>query len=256
MARETELTCPSGLRIRLRGIKGKDLDGLRDKRRIATGEAISQLLDDCTLDVLDRAVYTKLPTFLWADALVGDRMQAIIKLREATNGPTYDFRLRCGDKECRQMIDWTIELPDLPVRELPPESARLFMEANIFETEVAGTKVKFRLNTGRDQVRLAKLAAQLESKLAQRKAGGSVRSEEGRTLLSLSGRIVQIDGVTDIMSFLGDLDLEDITDLMRSMDTVDCGVETTIEVICSGSEGCGLTQAVELPLDSTFFARN
>lgn len=245
MARETELTCPSGLRVRMRGIKGKDLDGLRDKRRVASGEAISDLLDACTIEVLDRAIYDRLPSFAWADALVGDRTRAIVSLRETTSGGEYDFRLRCRDKECRQMIDWTLNLGDLPIKPLSRESAETFLAGNVYETTLNDTLVKFCLNTGRTQARILKLAAQHDSKVQK-------SSSEGRMMLGLAGKIISVGGVDNVMAWLGELDLLDIRQLVEAMDAVDCGVETAIEIVC---DECGLKQEVELPLDSTFFQR-
>lgn len=244
MARESELTCPSGLRVRLRGIKGKDIDGLRDKRRLRTGEAISGLLDACTLEVLDRSIYARLPSFSWADALVGDRTRCIVALREVTSGGEYNFRLRCSDKECRAMIDWQLDLGHLEVKPLSPESAEVFLAGNVYETRLNDTLVRFSLNTGRTHARILKLAQQLESKPKS--------SSEGQTLLGLAGKIISVEGVDNVLDWLGDLDLGDIAALVKSMDSVDCGVNTTIEIVC---EACELKQAVELPLDSTFFQR-
>jgi hypothetical protein len=248
MAREIELTCPSGLQVRLRSVKGRDLDGLKDKRRVQTGEAISQLLDDCTLEVLERSIYTKAPAFKWADALVGDRMKAIVGLRGATTGDEFEFRIRCQDKECRQMIDWSLDLNTLDVKPLSEESKATFLEqGNSFMTAVAGPIVHFRLSTGRDQIKLAKFAQAIKQPRAS--------NDESRLLLGVASRIVQVDGVDDVMKWLGDLDLGEISALIKAMDAVDCGVETGIEITCSGDNGCGLIQQVELPLDSTFFAR-
>lgn len=253
MARETELNCPSGLRVRLRGIKGKDLDGLRDKRKVASGEAISTLLDDCTLEVIDRAIYEKLPTFSWADALVGDRMKAVVALREATSGDDYDFRLRCRDPECRQMIDWTIKLSELPEKKLTAETAETYLAGNVFETQIGDSLVKFKLRTGRDQARLLKQISQMDAVSRDSSKGKPQPSAEGRAVIGVFARIISVEGVINVMNWLGELDLSEITQLTKAMDEVDCGLETTIEVVCSGMDGCGLKQAVELPLDSTFF---
>lgn len=249
MPRETDVPCPSGLQVRLRSIKGKDLDGLRDKRRLATGEAISKLLDDCTIEVIEPSIYRKLSAFCWADALVGDRMKAMVSLRQATSGNKYDFRVRCRDRDCRKMIDWTLELSTLPIKLLKPESAELFLSGNVFETHVNDTLVKFCLNTGRSQAKLLKLAQQV----GQKNDAGKVETDEGRALLGLLGKIVSVEGVTNVLDWLEELDLTEISDLAKHIDEADCGVETTIEVVCFGRDGCGLKQEVELPLDSRFF---
>jgi hypothetical protein len=255
MARETELTCPSGLRVRLRSIKGKDLDGLRDKRKVATGEAISTLLNECTLEVLDAAIYKDLPTaFSWADTLIGDRMKAIVALRQATSGEEYDFRLRCRDPECREMIDWTINLSDLPEKRLTPENAAVFLSGNVFETLINDTLVKFKLRTGRDQAKLQKQILQMDA-AARDHDKKNRQSAENRAVIGVFARIISVDGVTNVMDWLGELDLSEINQLSKAMDAADCGIETTIQVVCENvnGNGCGLKQEVELPLDSTFF---
>lgn len=248
MSRMTELTCPSGLRLKMRGLKGKDLDGLRDKRRVASGESLSELLNDCTIEVADRAIYAGAEKFDWADALLGDRMHAIVGLRSATNGDEYDFRIRCSDAGCRQMIDWTVDLKDLPVKLLPEASKETFLNGNRFETTAMDKRVIFKLTTGRDQASLARKVAQI------RQASKSKQGEHERWLLAVAERIVEVDGVDRVLDWLEDGDLLDIRKLVKDMDAADCGVETGIEIACMGARGCGLEQEVNLPLDSTFFA--
>ena len=246
MARQTELTCPSGLRVKLRSIKGKDLDGLRDRRRLATGEAISTLLNDCTVEVIDRSIYAKAPTFDWADVLVGDRMQAVIGLRQATTGPEYGFRTRCVDRDCRTMIDWTVNLGDLAVLPLSDASKEVFLNAgNKYTTTVDGRAVEFGLNTGRDQLRFVKALEKVRAA-----ARGKRNQEHERVLFGLMSRISSVEGVTDILQWLEELDLVEIQELRKAMEAVDCGVQTGIDIICTA---CGLQQELDLPLDSTFF---
>lgn len=248
MARETTLPCPSGLVVRFRSIKGKDLDNLRDKRRVASGEAISDLLDACTLEFLERGVYTREPTFKWLDALVGDQMSAFIGLRQATLGDTFDFNVRCRDRDCKEMIRWTLDLRELPRKQLPQASAANFLETNTFTTEINDTEVTFKLRTGRD----AMLSSRHISKLRLQKGK---EETEAKTLLGLALRITGIAGVADSdkLAWLEELDLPDIKNLVKAMDAVDCGIETTILVSCDGPNGCGLNQEVELPLDEKFF---
>lgn len=244
MARQTEITCPSGLRVKLRSIKGKDLDGLRDKRKVSTGEAISTLLNDCTVEVIERSVYAKLPAFDWADALVGDRMYAVLGLRKATSGTDYEFRVRCQDSDCRKIIDWSVNLDELDTKELPPESKEVWLNGgNTYVTTVEDKEVTFGLNTGRDQLKFVRQVEKIRSVTK-----GKANTE--RLLLGMASQIKSAEGVTEILPWLEDLDLVEITKLRKAIEAVDCGVETGIEILCTH---CGLQQAVELPLDSSFF---
>lgn len=253
MARETDVTCPSGLKVKLRSVKGKDLDGMRDKRKATTGEATTSLLNDCTVEVQDRSIYANLKEFNWADALVGDRTYATVALKALSSGEEFEFRTRCKDGECRRMINWAVNMNELEVHKLSEESKACFLNGNVFETIAAGRHVKFRLNTGRDQLKLTKLRAEIEAENRKRKKKQG--EEEKQILLGIGMRIVSVEGTDDVLSWLEELDLQDMTELLKELDKPDCGLETEIEIQCTGVEGCGLTQAVNLPLDSRFFAQ-
>lgn len=254
MARETEIECPSGLRVRLRSIKGKDLDILKDKSRMQSGEALCSLLDACTLEVLNRGIYGKLVQFKWADALVGDSMTAVVGLRSATSGDEFSFMIRCKDPLCKQPIDWSLHLEKLPRKELPPESAVIYLEkGNTFETSCNGSVVHFGLKTGRDNIRLFKLANEIRTRAVDRNRPAKDDGQQSRVLLALANRISKVEGWNNVMDWLDDQDLTDLSELIKKMDEVDCGIETDISVLCSGPNGCGLKQEVSLPLDMTFF---
>jgi len=249
MSKEIELDCPSGLRVRLRGIKGKDLDGLRDKRRVQTGEGFSRLLDECTLEVLDHGPY-KAGGWRWADALVGDRVRAMIGVRVATSGALYAFRARCSNEDCKKWIDWEVDMLDLPMKKLPAESRATFLAGNRFET-IAGEKlVTFRLTTGEDQVRAFRKREQVAASQKRQQREGGAAAQVPQVMLGLAMRIVEVEGEPDVMSFLGELDLGEVHRLSRAMDAVDCGIETTIDIVC---QECSEVTATELPLDATFF---
>jgi hypothetical protein len=247
MSRETVVVCPSGLEVRMRSMKGKDLDVLRDKKKVGTGESTTSILNACTLEVLNRSIYEKLPSFNWADCLIADRMRAVIGVRVATSGADYTFRVRCSDQDCKAMIHWSLDLDALPVKELPESSKQNLMNGAIFSTTIAGTGLRFKLATGRDQLKLVRLANEL-----QRHKGdaGPRTPNEGRTMLGLAQRIVSIDGQEDITGWLSELYMADLRDLLKEFEAVDGGVETGIEIICSE---CGMQQEVELPLDRSFF---
>lgn len=244
MSKVNELVCPSGLRVKLRSLKGKDLDTLTDNRRVATGEAITTLLDDCTIELIDRSIYVNQAKFTWHNTLVGDRLAALIGIRTATHGDEYSFRVRCTDSDCRAMIDWSLELSELPTRSLSEASREIFLRDNRFPLEGCGRKLTVKLITGADQLALAKLV----EKLGKSKTS---RSTSGRALLGLSRRIVEVEGITDVLGWLEDQDLQDIRALVKAIDEVDCGIETGIEIVCPE---CALQQEVDLPLDKRFFA--
>lgn len=248
MAREIELECPSGFKARMRSIKGKDIEAMADRRKSASGETISKLMDDCTIEILERSIYSGLKDFSWADALVGDRTYATIALRGATVGDEYDFKLRCQDQACGEMIYWKLNLKDLVKKPLSEQSRALFLDGNAFKTKIDDKLVVFKLNIGRDLMKLQKLMQQIE--MESRRNGG--KSERKKSLLGLGSRIVAVEGIDDHLEWLEELDLGQIRELVGAMDAADCGVDTAIEIVC---KSCDLTQEVELPLDSTFFGK-
>lgn len=235
----------------MRSLKGKDIDKLRDRRKAASGEALMSVLDDATVSILEKSIYSKLPNFTWHDVLIGDSTRATIALRQATSGDEYNFNVRCGDRSCRQPIRWTLNLSELEVRKLPPASAETFLNGNIFEATLAGTKLRYRLNTGRSRTLALKYAQILDSRSRDKED----ESHENRALFSLASKIISVDGVDNVLEWLEEQYLDDITKLVTTIDASDCGVETSVLVVCSGKNGCGMKQEVELPLDRNFFGR-
>lgn len=258
MTKEMELDCPSGFRVRLRGIKGKDLDGLRDKRRIMTGEAFSRLLDDCTLEILDPGPYgsattAPVPKWSWKQALIGDRVRGLLGLRSVTSGKLFTFRARCSNTMCRAWIDWEIDLLDMQLRRLPEQSREAFVGGNRFETQLGDDVVVFHLSTGEDQARAVRQREKLEAAQKRQRERGEAPAD-GQALMGLAARIVEVrragERLPDVLAYLGELDLADVTNLVMAMDAVDCGVETTLDIVC---EQCGEVSTTELPLDANFF---
>lgn len=256
MSRMIEVTVPSGMRVKLRSVKGKDIDGMRDKRRFGTGESITRLLDDCTVEFIDKGIYNRINNFSWSDAIVGDRLDALIGVRMATTGDKYDFRTRCQDPRCGQWIDWEIDLVrDLERKPLSEESRKQFLDTNEFHTTVQGRDVKFKLVTGKDQLKIAGVLQQMQTKQKLRRRGeeGGDYNPDNRSTIALGGRILAVEGVSEVVPWIEDLDLAELRELIDAMDEYDCGVDTSIEILCAGKLGCGLQQEITLPLDSTFF---
>lgn len=256
MARHIEVTVPSGMRVKFRSVKGKDIDSMRDQRRFATGESITRLLDDCTVEFVDKGIYSRINNFSWADAIVGDRLAGLIGVRQATTGDKYDFRVRCQDNRCGQWIDWEIDLEsDLRRVPLSEESKQIFLEGNEFHTSLNGRDIKFKLVTGADQLKVSKVLQQASMKQRLRRRGEPLEGgdEDARSLIALGGRLLAVEGVSEIVPWLEDLDFMELRELIEAMDKHDCGVETNIEIMCTGKQGCGLQQEITLPLDRSFF---
>ncbi|RJS14147.1 hypothetical protein DRW03_35485 [Corallococcus sp. H22C18031201] len=235
-----EITCPSGLTGRIRGMKVREERVLADHKLAKSGGQVDELLSACWEEMLDADPYSFADGKVnWGQVLQGDRFFALLQIRILTYGPEYVFAVHCQSASCRARIDWELDLTQLPVRSLTEASRAAVVAGNRFETTLpdAGKRVRFRLMTGEDERRLPQLQRAAPEKLLS-----SV----------LAYRVLDVDGVDarDKRRFIEDLTLRDADFLVDEFDRVDCGVDTTLEVECPE---CFLRQEVELPFDRGFF---
>lgn len=103
-----------------------------------------------------------------------------------------------------------------------------------------GTKVVFKIATGRDERHAQKLAKQKKG------------DETNKLTASIRMRIVSIEGVEDsqIDEYLDDMPMANLAKLLDRFDEQDCGIDTTVEITC---DECGTEQTHELPFDADFF---
>lgn len=234
----TEVTCPSGLVGQVRGLKTKELDLLNNPKAQKGSNVTNVMLSDCWVETSDPGPYTldasgKLD---WNKVLSGDRYYILLKIREATYGEEYSFKYQCSDVVCRHKYEWELNFNDLQVKKLSDEGLEAFKAGNKAEVEVDGTKVFYRLQTGEGEERASKLMKRSNSKISS----------------ALASRLVSIDGVDSgkILEFIEDLPLAVTRKLVKALDKNDCGVESTIEVVCPR---CGNTEEIDLPLGREFW---
>jgi hypothetical protein len=234
------ITCPSGLAGRIRGMKAREERILADRKLARSGAQLEQILAACWEETLDPGPYDFGDQIVdWGKVLQGDRFFAMLQVRVLSYGAEYAFSVPCENRGCRARIEWELDLRELPVKPLSDESRAAFLAGNRFETVLPGVgrKVFFRLLTGADERRLASL---------RRTAG------ERPITTPLGFRIDSIDGVEsrEKQRFIEDLGMGDVTFLLGEFDRMDCGVETEIEVECP--ECFGITR-IELPFEKGFF---
>ena len=238
MSKEKDVVCPSGLSGRVRGLKGREFKLLSDRKQVKSGAAYQGILEGCWLTTDDDGQIYEFggDRPKWGDVLIGDRMFLFIQIRLASYpGEDYDFRITCDG--CGEPINWSVDLAKLPVQQLPAESAELFKNGNRFPFKIGEHQGHFKLMTGKDERRTAKL----------------IKPNEVDFIGLLKERILDLDGKEgshDIEKILEDLDADEHRDLLDTFDLADCGVETSFDVICSE---CGDHQEVELPFDRSFF---
>lgn len=235
---QREVSCPSGLKGTIRGLKGREMKMLSDKRKARSGEMFDEILAACWLSTTEPGPYTLRAdgTLDWLQVLSGDRFYVLFQLREATYpDEPYAFRVQCLAPLCGESFEWELHLNDLPTRQLSPESQERFRAGNRFETETGGKRIVFQLGTG-----------QLEREGTRLSRGASVD-----LVRVLATRIVEVEGVDKggVVDWLNDLELSEHRDLLDIFDEADCGVETEIEVECPH---CGNRQWVDLPFGPGF----
>lgn len=226
--------CPSGLVIEVRKLKVAEMNILSDRQAQQRGVVLDQLLNSVWTATQDPGPYTFKDKPVWDDVLTGDRYYALLQTRCGTHGPEYDFRVPCG--VCKASIDWTINLDELPKKDLSPEDLQVFKDGNKFrDLGPDGKQYDFHLMTGRHE----------------KKAQQILKSNRTtRATASLLSRIDAIEGVVDRAKYIDNLDLTDALDLIAMLDSHDCGIETTFEVGCLE---CDAVNEVVLPLDQGRF---
>lgn len=240
MATPQDVTCPSGMTGRARGMKTREANLMSDPAAIRKGTTMDSLLAACWLSTDSPGPYALRPdgTVNWAGVLVGDRFEALIAIRVATYGSDYDFQLICQNAMCQEKFDWTIDLmADLERKSYSPEALEAFKAGTPFETELPdGRKATFRLLTGADEARAGKQGA-----------GG-----DRALTVAVASRLVTIEGVhaNDKLRAIDDMEMSDVTAILATLEKVDGGVETDIEVRCPH---CSRVQEVSLPFGRAFF---
>ena len=234
------ITCPSGLSGRIREIKFRELRILADRQFAKNNTQLDKILTACWEETLDPGPYDFDGSSVdFSKVLQGDRLFVLLRIRALSYDPEYEFSVPCDNRACRAGIHWAVDLRELPVKPLPEESRKLFLSGNRFETVLpqANRKVTFKLLTGADERRMAKLRK-------------SASEQPLATLLNY--RLESIEGVEpgDKENFIEDLGMADVSFLLGEFERVDCGVETQIEIECPECQG---VMTIDLPFDRSFF---
>jgi len=230
-----DIKCPSGLRLSVRGLKGRELKILEDKQLHRSGAFVDKLFNACVTEVLDGGPYNTEPgkSINWDNVLIGDRYAVLLAIRAETFGQDYNFSIEC--KHCDEKIKWNLRLDELPVQELAPEDAQAFARNEPMVAVVDGKTIKFKLGTGKDE-----------------KAAALHKKVDNAIVTMLARKIVEIEGVQTglVRAYLEDLDLAPLLRIQKELQRRDCGTETKISIECPDCEG---EFEVELPLGRSFW---
>lgn len=238
-----EITCPSGLTIKVRGLKIGDYDILSSAQGASSArilDAFDEILAACVVDVVVPGDAG--PSFIsngkikWSKALLTDRFAALLGIRRATadQGSEHSFKHECP--ECGHKDVITVELDTLDVAMMADgAAAQIGRGQNVFEAKLSdGTPFKFRAWTGDDERKLAKV----QRNMADKKVSASIACR----LTQLGDKTVEMD----IRRALADLDVDAIAEFGEAIDLIEGGVDTTVSWEC---RGCGEDLDVSIPFD-------
>jgi hypothetical protein len=208
------------------------------------GHAVeAAVLDSVWLHTTDHGPYAFDGKPPWMkEILQGDILDAVRQVRALSwggKGRTMEIERRCRGVLCG--VEMTIEvdvLEDLPITPLSEEGRAVLADGNCMDyTMPDGTRLVYELPTGRTAI------------LAERWAQEYGAAQH----VVLAARLRQVEGVQSPSKFpawLGELEGEDGLALEEELDRLNCGVETTISVVC---EKCETEQEVIVPIAIDFF---
>ena len=212
---------PSGDEIELREMTGAEEELLTNQRLIRTGDAVNQVLANCTLRIGDDE---EIGPKVVMDMLSGDRLFTLVKLRQVSLGDEVELDLVCPSAACRAKNRVTVNLDDLPVT--PYGQEREFT----FTLPASGSKVRFVYLDGHKEKRLAQM-------------------EEPSLSAAMMIRILDIDGNAPTKKTLNEMSMRDRSALRQEMLRVDAGIDTSIESDC---DSCGTRIRTRLEAEPGF----
>ena len=214
-------TLPSGIEIGLVEMTGVEEDLLTNRRLMKNGEAINQVLLNCTKRLGENAE-PKMKDVL--DLLSGDRLYALVRLRQVSLGDEVELELACPNTGCGERTSITVNLGEI---EVTP-----YGEEREFEFKLPGScqVVKFGYLDGHKEKRLAAL-------------------KEPTLTAAMMIRIVEIDGQPPSKKALNEMTMGDRSALRKEMLRVDGGIDTQVDVSC---DACGTRIRTRLEAEPAF----
>ena len=212
---------PSGTELELREMTGAEEELLTNQRLIRSGEAINQVLRNCFVRLGEK---TDPDLSEVMNLLSGDRLFALVRLRQISLGDEVELELSCPNSACRMTNFVTINLEDLKVT--PYGEDREFA---------------FKLPGSKKTVRFGYLDGQKEKRLA------SLREPNRSSAMLI--RILDIDGKAPSKKSLAEMSMRDRNALRQEMSRVDAGIDTSVETEC---DGCGTKIRTRLEAEPAF----
>lgn len=233
-----EISCPSGLRGTIRGMKVKDEQLFTDKKLSRQGRVITELLRACWENIVDPGPYQFGTTVAFEQLLATDRNAILIKLRAYTFGDDYEFQATC--EACKHRFGWGVNLAELEEKPVSPSGIQHIKTGEPLLIDLPdGRAIKTRLLTGKDEEFIATLGTKDEPKVMT---------------YNLARRIVEIDGKKDwkdVVGIVEDMEARTADFLWDAFDELEGGTDTMFKIACPR---CDAQQTTMLPFEASFFS--
>jgi hypothetical protein len=224
--------------VDIKAMTAKEEDILMNRTLVRKGTVITELIKSC---IMDKNIDVN-------SMISGDRNALMVAVRITGYGADYSPKVTCPSCEAQQ--DWSLNLENLPVKELDLEKLHQVGEGqNAFEFLLPRTKktVVFKFLTGREEEKM------LQDIEARRKKG---IVQENLVTTKLMNSIVSIDGVVErgyINQFCQYMPAADSLALRKIIDDSEPGIDMSSDFVCTS---CGHQEVLTVPLGPSFFWPN
>lgn len=215
--------------VQVREITGVEEDMLASTK-IPSSQKVTALLTGCVVRIGTEERKNRIAQMV-QDLPVGDRVFLIFAIRRVTLGDELPVREQCP--ECRVKTLFMVDLgADLKIRPMADPAKRVFDEVL-----PSGKPVRFRVSTGQDEARLAKLVK---------------RNNQSSDALSQSilMRLEMLGDEKPTLPMVKSLGMRDRNFLREKFQEVEGGVDTTLELECPA---CGHEWEKDLDLNTAGF---
>lgn len=249
----TVMRCPSGLRGRIRKLKGKDFH-----RQIIvnadenTPDQMADLASMIWVETIDPGPYRKLqpgqPPAFKTDVLLGDRTAALLKARVLTDGGKRQHRIQCD--VCKRYASDEFDYGAMDMREWPDddnvsEDSPLYKAWNARRQFTAGEQCSTAMPDGTiirwDLLTGALLTSRIREFAVQ--FGDSYYADTAARIVSIDGIELPSDPKTrrsKIFETLTEYDDPDFWHLWNDIQDHEVGPETEVPKVCP-YDNCGAT---------------
>ena len=182
--------------------------------RNSEADPINSIIESCTKGVNPN------------ELLLFDKLYLLMKIREVSYGPEYEFETICPS--CKKTVETKIDITKLPVEEVPDEFS------DVLEVMLPVTKVK--------------------AVVRYRRSSDEMFMDNPEDPVSLRRVVLEINGIQDelvISKALAKMHIRDIKTLIKAIDTDKFGIQSKFRFECPH---CKHNAVMGVPLTSNFFS--